>query len=457
MQNNSRFLEKLSSFFLVTLLIRCVHSYFTIYYHIGGDLSLPWLMANDWELTKSNKYFWGQNYMPTQEVWFLNKLGRLLGFSIIPMWLNVFIAQLFYTIGVTLIFSKLKIILYLQWQNRWFYLALLSILIFAPPAFQKYTFGIGTGYAMVPLATGLSIYLALTPQIRLWKAFLGCIILGISISVFRLNAVSVAGLILIMITVRPKENVKLIGVMALGVAMGLLPEFLQSGLNSPYGFKIPEFERIAHNIFYFMTEQGVNLGILPYSWFEGEHAMWFWGHKSFPTDFMKIARYFSILLFLLILLINFGKTKERHKVFYLIIVINLVVVCFSNAYIDVFSARRYGYPMSLALTALILFNINHVWNKIFLIPKFIAILFYLYSSFVFWSPLQRIPEILAEQNYDTKLDCIAGNGAILTTHMALTSKPVSVVEQGWRLTGNYSKTIPHDEIRKIKEEVGICY
>ena len=41
--------------------------------------------------------------------------------------------------------------------------------------------------------------------------------------------------------------------------------------------------------------------------------------------------------------------------------------------------------------------------------------------------------------------------------MALTSMPVSVVEQGWRLTGNYSKTIPHDDISRIEEECRNVY
>ena len=446
-------------FFLVVLFVRLLHAYFSIDYHIDGDISLPWLMANDWVTTSQKRFFWGQQYMGTLEVWVLKSLGRILfGFETpIPFYLSTVLGQFFYSIGVTAIYAALCKIRPEFWNKRLQWLGSVLILGFAVPCFQKYSFGVGNGYTSMPIAFGLSFYLhsllkdSSSPDfLKLAKYSLGGVVLGVLISVARLNAVPVLALSILLVL---EKRFWIAGVFFAGLGSGLLPEVI-GGMtrNVPSQFSFIPTLGMVQNALLSWGLSGVSLGLIPFTWFEGEHALWFRSHANYSNTLIWSLVLVSGLAGVFLVRRTLKSVPAGEWKFPLsVILVNLSLIALISPVLENFEARRYAFPIFFSFSIFILSNPSHLLNRALVFTRIVALGCYLFFSLNYITPLSEVTEGLHSFHFDSKTDCLAGHAGDLSPTFAYHQFISKVVDTAsWRVTGNFSKALPlnSDEIKK---------
>ena len=483
-------------FFAVVFGLRLLHAWGSTGYHICGDMGLPWLMANDWNHSPQTRFFWGQNYLGTYETAVLAGIGHLIfgAGGTIPTWFGVFFGQLLATAGATFFFAGLRGIRPGFGERRVEFGAAIVLLGFAAPSLQKYSFGVGSGYSLTPLVTGLVVWLwARRPG--LGSFFLGGILIGLAQSVLRLNlvpALALSGCLTVGFAIRflgerlrppagdggapdaldrravPSEGEGEEAAAGLrirrrrgdrrsgwpglaflaGLVLGALPE-LRLGLEreGPASIMLYPLWARWRNGVTALAQTGVATGLLPYTATTPEDALWFRGHDVFAHDLLDLL---SIAVLGALLWIRRSDLKDRRMwILWTIFGVDLVLIIFSGAPIDLYSARRYGFPLLLALSGVLCLTLDTWLGKALTAARAVGLIVYLLSSLSYESPLFDVQKALVSADYDPMRDCLSGGGGDLSALMALTSQPATIVPLNWRLLGNYSKALDPRAPRQV--------
>jgi hypothetical protein len=447
---------RVPTFFLISALLRCLHAAYSTAWHIDGDMGIPWLMANDWEHTPHRRFFWGQDYLGTYETGLLARIGHWIwgADATIPVALNYLAGQLLSVAGATLVFAGLRKIRPGFGDRAWELGAAVGLLGFTVPALQKFSFSVGTGYSLTPLAVGAAVWgwaciATSEPDSPALSArfALGGLVLGLAQSEMRLNAVPLLAFAACLALNRFQQPRKWAALL-LGAVLGFLPE-LWLGLETSGPAQLAlfpihdRFQRLGSAL----AQTGVAFGTLPYATTEPEDALWFRGHAPpFNHDFLDAL---SILLLLALLIFRRGDRKIRSTwILWGILAVDVALVTFNWAWNDLYSARRYDFPALIALSALLLLT-THWLSRALVGVRVAGLLVYLFHSVTYVSPWKGMDQVLLKADFDPSLDCVSGSGGDLSALEAINSFRIRVISHKWRLAGNDSTALDPGDLDTI--------
>ncbi|MCX6119131.1 MAG: hypothetical protein NT027_16460 [Proteobacteria bacterium] len=450
-------MKKFLLFLFTLLLIKLPVSFVTAKFNLDGDISMPWLMANDWELGRNLKFFWGQEYMGTSEVWLLNALGRIFWPmpAIIPYELNLVIAQLFLCLGASFIYVSLLRIDSDRWSGTKNFWALIVILGFLVPIMEKKAFGVAHGYSLTPLVSGLAVFFGTRPKsIKFYWYFIAGIFFGHSLYVCRLHLVVTFGLLLTLFLFRDRWLDKRCFSLLCGLAFAkFLEVYFHLSQNVYSAISIFPLSARVDNLTETFRAFSVYFGFSPFGTIETEHALWF--VERYTLNWQDLADYLyarSYVLAAATLVYCLLKTPNlrAYTILYSILFVNLAVLTVTYLDLDRPVATRYLMP-SAQILPLLPFLTNVKWFKNgVLVLKSGGLIVYLYSAVIFWTPLLRFSSLLhASSNSATT--CLMGHGGYLAAISGLNNLVPIIAVDGWRLFGNYSKAIDINDSESIQK------
>lgn len=415
-------------------------------FHVCGDWTVPHLQLNDWENTLHKEYFWGQSFLATYEVRFFHWMARLFWSpsEFVPYWFSILGGQFLYSLGALLFYIAVR-------PTSW--LVFLVLVGFPPPAYQKMSFCAGTAYSSFPLITGMGFFLiSRLEKKEMLSWFLGGAVFGLGLSLHRITVVVPFALVLYHVIFHRKNlGWHLLG-LGVGSFVGFLPELLHPPqVFAPAGVALFPLPLKFHNFVQLLSQMGHAFGISAQTLFEGEHALWFRGHSDLPKFWDYCVRTLSgaVFLFWLTKIAKHLQGNIRRFALFLIAV-NAGVLILANTPADIYGSRRYFFPGCLAVSVLIYetYQAIPVSRAAVYLRSFVLILATL-NGLYFSTPLQNVRPVLEEAKFDLEKDCVLGFGGDLSALIGLTGSPYRVIDTGWRLQGNYSRSVTLNQCRHV--------
>jgi hypothetical protein len=429
------------------LVVRFAFAAYSLQYHLDGDNTVPLLQANDWLSTPQKIYFWGQTYMGTTDVWLFSSIWRLVfgPQSTIPVLYWVFWGQFLFALGAALVLAALIHTDAAAWGRPRVFLLFLVVFGFSAPVLQKYSFGLGLGYSGVPFHAGLTIacYL-LRARLHLVLFVLVGLLLGHSHYLFRLQLVYPVALVLALLWAEPRANRWKVVAVAAGVVMGMMPEkmFLPE---QGYAAQICliDWRHAFANGWTALSQSAVQVGTLPYSLIESEHALWFAGHRPESSEWIWWGERVGAGLLLILLAFDVARSlrSSRYLIFTAILAVNIAVLVTSCLTLDTFTGRRYMFLSVFSFPFLMMRPPWTVWHRLSMLLRTGALVVYAVSALSFTTPLASFAHESAAQQFDQRYDCLVGSGGDLSALMALNDLRVRTVDLNWRLPSNYSRNV----------------
>jgi hypothetical protein len=433
--------------FTTLLVVRFAFAACSVQYHIDGDNTVSLLQANDWLSTPQKIYFWGQTYMGTTEVWLFSSMWRLVfgASSTVPLLYWVLCGQLLFALGAALVQAALVYTDASVWGRPRVFLIYMLVFGFSAPVFQKYTFGLGHGYSAVPFYAGLTIacYL-LRARLHLALFLLAGLLLGQSHYLFRLHLVYPVSLVLALLWAGPRTNLWKVAALSTGVAFGMLPEkmFLPAQ-GYPAQICLTDMRHAWDNGWIAIKQGAVQVGTLPYSLIESEHALWFAGHRPESGEWIWWGERVGAGLLLILLAIDVLRSlrSSTYLIFTTILAVNLAVLVTSCLTLDIFTGRRYLYLSVFSFPFLMMHPPWTIWHRLSMFLRTAALAVYAVSAVSFTTPLAGFAERSAALQFDERSDCLVGSGGDLSALIALNDLRVRTVDLNWRLRSNYSRNV----------------